>query len=70
MIEVTLHSVVKRNKTTQKELIKKMNYTSSNLSRLNCGKTKQISFEVLDELCRELNCQPGDILRYIPDKND
>jgi len=39
----------------------------TNLSLLKTGKVKGIRFNTLDAICRELQCQPGDILEYIPD---
>ena len=43
---------------------KKVNITNSNLSILKNGKAKAIRFSTLEALCKELNCQPGDILEY------
>jgi putative transcriptional regulator len=39
-----------------------------NLSILKTNKAKAIRFSTLDSICRQLNCQPGDLLEYIPDK--
>ena len=47
-----------------KVLAEKINITEANLSKLNTGKIKAIRFSTLEALCRELNCQPGDILIY------
>jgi putative transcriptional regulator len=42
--------------------------TLSNLSILKTGKAKAIRFSTLEAICRELDCQPGDILEYAPEK--
>ena len=42
----------------------------ANLSVLKTGKAKAIRFTTLDAICKELNCQPGDILEYRPDKEN
>ena len=47
----------------------KINITNSNLSILKTGKAKAIRFSTLNDLCRVLNCQPGDILEYIDDED-
>jgi len=49
------------------ELGEKVGITLANLSILKTGKAKAIRFSTLEALCRELNCQPGDILVWDPD---
>lgn len=49
------------------DLANKMNITASNLSILKTGKAKAIRFSTLESICRNLNCQPGDILEFQPD---
>lgn len=49
------------------DLANKMNITASNLSILKTGKAKAIRFSTLESICRNLNCQPGDILEFRPD---
>lgn len=46
------------------DLAEKMDLTPANLSILKTGKAKAIRFSTLEAICRELNCQPGDILEY------
>ena len=46
------------------DLAKKIDLTPANLSILKTGKAKAIRFSTLEAICRELNCQPGDILEY------
>ena len=48
------------------ELGDRVGITLANLSILKTGKAKAIRFSTLEALCRELNCQPGDILEYRP----
>ena len=47
-----------------KELAEKVEISNVNLSNLKTGKVKAIRFSTLDAICRELHCQPGDILEY------
>ena len=51
-----------------KELAEKIDITMANLSILKNNKAKAVRFTTLDALCRELGCQPGDILKYVPDE--
>ena len=46
------------------DLAEKIDITPANLSILKNGKAKAIRFSTLEAICRELNCQPGDILEY------
>ena len=46
------------------DLAEKIDVTPANLSILKTGKAKAIRFSTLEAICRELNCQPGDILEY------
>ena len=46
------------------DLAEKIDMTPANLSILKTGKAKAIRFSTLEAICRELNCQPGDILEY------
>ncbi|HCH65938.1 MAG: transcriptional regulator [Deltaproteobacteria bacterium] len=49
------------------ELSERVGITQANLSKLRTGKVKAVRFSTLEKLCRELNCQPGDLLEYTPD---
>jgi putative transcriptional regulator len=49
------------------ELANRIGITPANLSVLKNNKAKAIRFSTLEALCRELNCQPGDILEYVKD---
>lgn len=46
------------------ELSEKVGRSAVNLSHLRCNRSKSIRFSLLEELCRELRCQPGDLLVY------
>ena len=50
------------------DLAEKIDLTPANLSILKTGKAKAIRFSTLEAICRELNCQPGDILEYREDR--
>ncbi len=53
-----------KRKISQGDLAEKIDLTPANLSILKTGKAKAIRFSTLEAICRELNCQPGDILEY------
>jgi len=48
------------------ELARRIGLTDSNLSILKTGKARAVRVSTLDALCRELGCQPGDLLEYVP----
>ena len=52
---------------TISELAEKIGITQANLSVLKTGKARAVRFSTLESICKELNCQPGDILKYIPE---
>lgn len=49
------------------ELAEKVGISATNLSILKTGKAKTVRFSTLEALCRALDCQPGDILEYVPE---
>lgn len=53
-----------RRKVKSKELAEKIGITEANLSILKTGKARGIRFQTLEALCRELDCQPGDLLSW------
>jgi putative transcriptional regulator len=69
-IIVTLDVVLAQRKLKLGELAERIDLTQPNLSILKTGKAKAIRFSTLEALCRELDCQPGDLLRYEADPND
>lgn len=64
-IIIRLDRVLADRKMQLNELANKVGITTVNLSNLKTGKVKAIRFSTLNEICRVLNCQPGDILEYI-----
>ncbi len=66
-IIVTLDVVLAQRKMKLGELAERVDLTPANLSILKTGKAKAIRFSTLEVLCRELNCQPGDLLHHDPD---
>ena len=67
MIIVNLDIMMARRKISLGELAEKIDITPANLSILKTGKAKAIRFSTLEAICKELDCQPGDILEYAPE---
>ena len=67
-IITNLDVMLAKRKMSLTELSERINITMSNLSNLKSGKAKAIRFTTLDAICRELDCQPSDILEYSSDK--
>ena len=63
-IIVNLDVVMAKRKISLNELSEKVEITPANLSILKTGKAKAIRFSTLETLCKELDCQPGDLLEY------
>ncbi len=63
-IIVNLDVMMAKRKISSGELAEKIGITQANLSILKTGKAKAIRFSTLENICRELHCQPGDILEY------
>jgi len=63
-VHVSLDELLKERGMSLTELSEKVGLTLANLSILKTGKAKAIRFSTLEALCRALDCQPGDILRY------
>ena len=64
---VNLDVMMAKRKMSLNELSERIEITPANLSILKTGKAKAIRFSTLEAICRELDCQPGDILEYRPD---
>lgn len=64
-IEVNLDMMLVRRKMKLIELSQRVGISMTNLSLLKTGKVKAIRFSTLSAICRELECQPGDILEYV-----
>ena len=67
MIIVNLDVELAKKKMRSGELAERIGITPANLSVLKTGKAKAIRFTTLDAICKELDCQPGDILEYRSD---
>ena len=68
-IKINLDLMMVKPKMPLKDLAEKVGITMANLSILKNGKAKGIRFGTLQAICRELDCQPGDILEYESDDN-
>ena len=66
-IEIRLDVMMAKRKMSLTDLSEKIGISMTNLSLLKTGKVKGIRFSTLDAICRELECQPGDILEYLTD---
>ena len=62
---INLDQVLKKKNMTSKELAGRIGITEANLSILKTGKAKGIRFNTLASICKELDCQPGDLLEYV-----
>ena len=69
-IVVRLDVVMALRKMRGTELAERVGVTQANLSKLKTGRVKAIRFSTLEALCRELDCQPGDLLEYAPEPTD
>mgnify|MGYP003498997825 FL=1 len=63
-IIVNLDVMMAKRKISLSELAEKIDLTPANLSILKTGKAKAVRFSTLEAICKELDCQPGDILEY------
>lgn len=66
-IRIDLDVMMAKRKISSGELAKRIDLTNANLSILKTGKAKAIRFSTLESICKELDCQPGDILKYEED---
>lgn len=67
MIVLRLDRMLAERKVSSKELAERIGISAVNLSRIKTGKISAVRFTTLDAMCRALDCQPGDLLEYIPD---
>jgi putative transcriptional regulator len=65
-IQVELDMVLLKKKMKLTELAESVDITMANLSILKTGKAKAMRFSTLEAICKALDCQPGDILKYVP----
>lgn len=66
-IRVNLDLMLLRRGMTLSELAERVGITLANLSILKTNKARAVRFSTLDAICRELKCQPGDLLEYVED---
>lgn len=66
-IVVNLDVMMAKRKVGLSELASKIDITLANLSILKNNKAKAIRFSTLEAICKALDCQPGDILEYVPE---
>ena len=69
-IVVNLDVMMAKRKISAGELAERVGRTPANLSILKNNKAKAIRFSTLMALCRELNCQPGDLLEFVDDQQE
>ena len=66
-IIVNLGVMMAKRKMSLGELAQKVDITMANLSILKNNKARAVRFSTLEAICKALDCQPGDILEYVPD---
>ena len=66
-IMVNLDVMMARRKMSLGELAQKVDITMANLSILKNNKARAVRFSTLEAICKALDCQPGDILEFVPD---
>ena len=69
-ILVNLDVMMAKRKMSLGELSQRVDVTMANLSILKNNKAKAVRFSTLEAICAALDCQPGDILEYVPDGED
>lgn len=67
-IIINLDVMMAKRKISSSELASKIDITQANLSILKNNKAKAIRFSTLEEICKALDCQPGDILEFVDDE--
>ena len=67
-IVVRLDVMMARRKVRSNVLARAIGITEANLSLLKSGKVKGLRFSTLEAICRFLECQPGDLLEFVPDE--
>lgn len=70
MIRVRLDYLLLDRRMKLIELAERTGLALNNLSLLKTGKVKAIRFSTLEAICRVLDCQPGELLEYLPDNNN
>lgn len=68
MIILSLDKIMKERGVKLKDLAAKIGLTDANLSNIKTGKVSAVRFSTLNALCKELSCQPADLLQYCEDE--
>ncbi|MDE7244449.1 MAG: helix-turn-helix transcriptional regulator [Oscillospiraceae bacterium] len=69
-IIVNLDVMLAKRKMSLSQLSEQVDVTIANLSVLKTNKAKAVRFSTLEAICKVLDCQPGDILEYVPEKEE
>ena len=69
-IIINIDVMMARRKISLGELAERVDITPANLSILKTGKARAVRFSTFEAICRELDCQPGDIIEYRKDLNN
>ena len=69
-IRINLDVMLAKRKMRLGELSERVGVSAPNLSILKTGKAKAVRFSTLEAICAALDCQPGDILEYVPDDSE
>ena len=67
-IIVNLDVMLAKRKMSSVELAQRIGMTQANLSILKTGKAKAVRISTMEAICRELNCQPGDLFEFVPEE--
>ncbi|MBO5178465.1 MAG: helix-turn-helix transcriptional regulator [Lachnospiraceae bacterium] len=70
MIIINIDVMLAKRKMSVTELSNRVGITMANMSILKNGKAKAIKLETLSKICEVLQCQPGDVLEYVPDNEE
>ncbi len=68
-VKVMLKQVREARGFSQNELARRVDMTSQYIQKIEQGRSRSIPYETLDKFCKELRCQVGDILVYVPDND-
>ncbi|WP_392454997.1 helix-turn-helix domain-containing protein [Chryseomicrobium aureum] len=69
-IQIHIDVQLAKRKMSVTQLTEKVGITMANLSVLKNGKAKAVRFSTLEAICKALDCQPGDILEYVPEEEE
>lgn len=69
-VEVLLAEVRDKRGVSQDQLARMIGQSRTNIQSIERGRSKSITFTTLGKICRALKCQPGDLLRWVPDEED